>query len=73
MVKKTKKEVDQPVVQGPGPSFRLHKTYKRRLALTKDPAVRAHLKRMFISAQLAEQQASVLKQKGYLEMFKGGV
>ncbi len=72
MAKKTKNQVEQPSIQGPNSSFRMKKEYKRRLALSKNRAVESTLRRMFISAQLAEESASMRMQKGYLEMFKGG-
>ena len=74
MVKDNKAAKKQAQVEiKAGKHFRLESKYKRILGSVKDAHERGAWKRMFIEAQLAEQQAGMTGRKGYLEMFKGGV
>ena len=52
-------------------NFKMSKTSKMLLAKHRPAAMKSLMKSMLISAQVAEAEASLKGQKGYLEMFKG--
>jgi hypothetical protein len=68
-----KEQVVEVLTLKPGSSFKLKPEFKMLLANIHDKHERGAWKRMYIQAQLAEQHAGLKSQKGYLEMFKGGV
>lgn len=70
MAKTKKTETTVVTTAGPNKNFRLSRENKMKLANILDPHERGAWKRMLIAAQLAEERASMMGQKGFLEMFK---